>query len=492
MTAARVSVNKKLEHYDQIEQEELLKKTKRELEHWETPDDTPTPTQTAEGLSHAINVEIPDFSDIKAEAPDQFKPPVITERLRDVKFESDKDAIIKVRFNGFPDPDLQWFHNGEEIRQTDRVYWTFPDHRCCELHINGIQKSDEGQYAARVANRGGEELSTCIINVNEIKRKILEGPRSQEWSADLAARFEVIVSHKDVNGVWMKDGVEIEQTHKHIIEDIGGGRRRLTIQDLKKVDEGIYEYVYSGDRAAATLTVHQKAIEITQTLHDQFILSGEVATFECVLSDETSDGKWYKNGQVIQATDNRIFLIADKKRQMLIIEDCTANDIGEYGFAVDDAQTFASLGIKSDVRIVQDLESTQCVEGEQAIFVCAVDPEQYSNGRWLHNGRELQMDSRMTYSQPPGGFKELVIRNVNVEDTGMYTYVAGSCESQAQLFVEEIDIIEALRDQEVEITGEVLFETLLSHVNVTGVWCKNGVPIKVWYIHKNRIFSVFF
>ena len=94
----------------------------------------------------------------------------------------------------------------------------------------------------------------------------------------------------------MKDGVEIEATYKHIVEDLGGGRRRLTINDLKKVDEGIYEYVYSGDRAAATLTVHQKAIEITQVLRDQFILNGEVATFECFLSDETSDGKWFMNG----------------------------------------------------------------------------------------------------------------------------------------------------------------------------------------------------
>ena len=151
----------------------------------------------------------------------------------------------------------------------------------------------------------------------------------------------------------MKDGVEIEATYKHIVEDLGGGRRRLTINDLKKVDEGIYEYVYSGDRAAATLTVHQKAIEITQVLRDQFILNGEVATFECFLSDETSDGKWFMNGHEIQA-DNRISLITDKKRQMLIIEDCTERDIGEYGFAVDGAETIANLGIKSDVTIVQE------------------------------------------------------------------------------------------------------------------------------------------
>ena len=198
MTAARVSVQKKSEHFDQIEQEELLKKTKRELEHWETPEETPTPIERPELLSHAIDVEIPDFSQIKAQAPDEFKPPVITERLRDVKFDSDKDASLRVRFHGLPEPELQWFHNGEEIRPNDRVFWTFPEAKLCELKINNIQKSDEGQYAARVANRGGEELSTAIISVNEIKRKILEGPRSQEWSADLAARFEVVVSHKDV------------------------------------------------------------------------------------------------------------------------------------------------------------------------------------------------------------------------------------------------------------------------------------------------------
>ena len=284
----------------------------------------------------------------------------------------------------------------------------------------------------------------------------------------------------------MKDGVEIEATYKHIVEDLGGGRRRLTINDLKKVDEGIYEYVYSGDRAAATLTVHQKAIEITQVLRDQFILNGEVATFECFLSDETSDGKWYKNGQEIQA-DNRISLITDKKRQMLIIEDCTEQDIGEYGFAVDGAQTIANLGIKSEVTIVQDLESVQAVESEQAILICRVEPEEYSNGKWLKNGREFQMDSRMTASQPQGGYKELLIRDVNIEDAAMYSYVAGKGETQAQLFVEEIGIVEPLRDQEVEVSGEVLFETLLTHVNVAGVWCKNGVPIKVMIKLKQKI-----
>ena len=198
MTAARVSVQKKSEHFDQIEQEELLKKTKRELEHWETPEETPTPIDRPELLSHAIDVEIPDFSQIKSSAPDEFKPPVITERLRDVKFESDKDASLRVRFHGLPEPELQWFHNGVEIQPNERVFWTFPEAKLCELKIHNIQKSDEGQYAARVANRGGEELSTAIISVNEVKRKILEGPRSQEWSADLAARFEVVVSHKDV------------------------------------------------------------------------------------------------------------------------------------------------------------------------------------------------------------------------------------------------------------------------------------------------------
>ena len=129
--------------------------------------------------------------------------------------------------------------------------------------------------------------------------------------------------------------------------------------------------------------------------------------------------------------------------------------------------------------LLKELESVQAVESEQAILICRVEPEEYSNGKWLKNGAEFQMDSRMTASQPQGGYKELVIRDVSVEDAAMYSYVAGKGETQAQLFVEEIGIVEPLRDQEVEVAGEVLFETLLTHVNVAGVWCKNGVPIKV-------------
>ena len=125
LTAARVSVQKKESHFDQMEQEELLKKTKRELEHWETPDDTPSP-MNFDKVSHAMNIEMPDFDSLKAKV-DEFKPPVITEQLRDIKIESDKDAMIRVRYFGLPQPDLQWFHNGEDLRVTDRVYWKFVD-----------------------------------------------------------------------------------------------------------------------------------------------------------------------------------------------------------------------------------------------------------------------------------------------------------------------------------------------------------------------------
>ncbi|CAG5085008.1 Oidioi.mRNA.OKI2018_I69.PAR.g10791.t1.cds [Oikopleura dioica] len=480
MTAARVTVQKKPDHFDQKDQEELLKKTKRELEHWETPEETPSPMGQPDLPSHALQVEIPDFSDIKAKDTenDLFQPPVITEKLKDIKFDSDTDATIRVRFFGSPMPELQWFHNGVELSMDTRRYWKFVDNSTCELYIFKVNAQDEGQYAARVSNRGGEELSTCIVTVNEIKRKILEGPRSQEWSSDMTARFEIVVSHKDVEGIWMKDGVEIAVSDKHFVEDIGGGRRRLTIQNLKKVDEGIYEYVYAGDRAAATLTVNQAKLEISEQLRDQSVLAGEVVTFDCLLTDETSDGKWFKDGEEIQVSD-RLLAIAENQRQMLIIEDATEEDIGVYSFVVDGAQTSASLAIQDAVRIVQGLQPSEAVEGEQAVLAVVIEPESYTNGKWMKNGAELQFDSRMSYAQPQGGFKELVIRNVNSNDAGVYAFVAGNQVTECEFGIVEINVLEPLRDQQVELSGEVLFETLLSHVNVVGTWCKNDVPIKM-------------
>ena len=480
MSAARVTVQKKPDHFDQKTQEELLKKTKRELEHWETPEDTPSPQGRADLPSHALQIEIPDFSDIRAKdtGNDMLQPPVITQKLQDIKFDSDTDATIRVKFVGSPMPELQWFHNGIELSMDTRRYWKFVDDSTCELYIFKVNAQDEGQYAARVSNRGGEELSTCIISVNEIKRKILEGPRSQEWSSDMTARFEIVVSHKDIEGIWMKDGVEISISDKHFVEDIGGGRRRLTIQNLKKVDEGIYEYVYAGDRAAATLTVNQAKLEISEQLRDQSVLPGEVVTFDCLLSDETSDGKWFKDGEEIQVSD-RMLTIAENQRQMLIIEDANEEDVGVYSFMVDGAQTSASLAIQEAVRIVQGLQPSEAIEGEQAVLAVMIEPESYTNGKWMKNGAELQFDSRMRYAQPQGGFKELVIRNVNAADAGIYAFVAGNQVTECEFGIVEISVLEPLRDQQVDLAGEVLFETLLSHVNVVGTWCKNDVPIKM-------------
>ena len=487
MTAARVSVQKGVPHADQMEAEELLKKTKRELEHWETPEDTPTPSdQDKQAMSHAIDVQIPDFSDIKVDATQDFKPPVIVKKLMDAKVDSDKNAQFTVVFHGMPEPEIMWFLNGNELSASDRVYWKFLDNHTCQLNINNVTKADEGQYAARVANRGGEELTTCVVTVNEIKRKILEGPRSQEWNADLTARFEVVVSHKDVNGVWYKDGVEIEQSNKCSSEDLGSGRRRLTISDLKKVDEGIYEYVYAGDRAAATLAVHAKPITIVEPLVNQVVMDKEVATFDCALSDVTSDGRWYKNGQEIQQSE-RFFIVADKQRQMLIIEDVCADDIGEYAFAIDEDHTVAVLALQEGVQIVEHLQAASCIEGVDAEFVCAVEPEEYSNGKWFHNGVELVLNQpRYTYDQTEGGFKKLKIRNVCASDNGIYTFVAGESETVAELNVEEISVEEPLKNQQVDAGGEVLFETLLSHANVQGIWYKNNEPFML--TDKSQVF----
>jgi titin len=76
-----------------------------------------------------------------------------------------------------------------------------------------------------------------------------------------------------------------------------------------------------------------RPIAILQGLSDQKVCEGDIVQLEVKVSLENVEGVWMKDGQEVQHSD-RVHIVIDKQSHMLLIEDMTKEDAGNYSFAI--------------------------------------------------------------------------------------------------------------------------------------------------------------
>lgn len=69
---------------------------------------------------------------------------------------------MKARFTacatGFPDPEVEWFKNGDKIHSNDRVRIDIEPNGLLRLTISDITPDDVGKYSCRIYNQHGDDI----------------------------------------------------------------------------------------------------------------------------------------------------------------------------------------------------------------------------------------------------------------------------------------------------------------------------------------------
>jgi titin len=453
----------------------LLKDARSDL-RTPTPDiRVPTPSQepfSQKMLQHHVEpCETPGGTQVGT-------PAVIKEKIYDSIVTEGHAISFKVKFEGKPEATVQWLRNGQIIESSEREYIHFPMEDCCELVLREAQVQDAGMITVCVYNKHGGEQCDSVLQVRSTPHvpMIIDGPKNTECQANHVAHFEVTISHPEEIGYWTKNGqaIDISDASK-FHETKMGPKRRLSIPDLVGADAGVFCYVYAGMTSeAAELCVHSGQPEFIEDLCDMTILSGEVATFQVVLSQENAEVQWLQNGRNVEASD-RIISVCDKKKHILIIEAVSASDSGTWS-AVCGVRTSTSQLKVAQVSIKKELKSQEISEGQTAEFECAVSEEQYSSGQWYFNGRELDPNERMGIEYFDG-VSRLIIRGCCTSDAGSYQFIAGDCTSTGALIVNEVNIDQGLTNQTLQLGSEAHFSVHLS-AQASGKWFHNGIEVE--------------
>ncbi|XP_072047598.1 myosin light chain kinase, smooth muscle-like [Amphiura filiformis] len=101
-----------------------------------------------------------------------LQPPEIIQSLRDCEVCEGSAAKFDCRIKGFPEPEISWYKDGEEIGDNRRYRVEFDEDDLCSLIVLDVEPDDDGRYTCEAKNCAGKvscsaELLVEVLNAGD-------------------------------------------------------------------------------------------------------------------------------------------------------------------------------------------------------------------------------------------------------------------------------------------------------------------------------------
>uniref|UniRef100_A0A8C7AMG1 Ig-like domain-containing protein n=1 Tax=Neovison vison TaxID=452646 RepID=A0A8C7AMG1_NEOVI len=399
---------------------------------------------------------------------------IFTQELQDV-VAKEKDTMATFECEtSEPFVKVKWYKDGVEVHTGDK-YRMHSDRKVHFLSILTIDASDAEDYSCVLVEDENVKTTAKLIVEGAVVEFVKE-LQDIEVPESFSGELECVISPENIEGKWYHNGVELKSNGKYTITS-RRGRQNLTVKDVTKEDQGEYSFVVDGKKTTCKLKMRPRPIAILQGLSDQKVCEGDIVQLEVKVSLENVEGVWMKDGQEVQPSD-RVHIVIDKQSHMLLIEDMTKEDAGNYSF------TIPSLGLSTSGRVsvysvdvITPLKDVNVLEGTKAVLECKVSVPDVTSVKWYINDEQIKPDDRVQ-AIVKGTKQRLVINRTHASDEGPYKLMVGRVETSCDLSVEKIKIIRGLRDLTCTETQNVILEVELSHSGIDVLWNFKGKEIK--------------
>uniref|UniRef100_A0A8C6YMV6 Immunoglobulin like and fibronectin type III domain containing 1 n=1 Tax=Nothoprocta perdicaria TaxID=30464 RepID=A0A8C6YMV6_NOTPE len=342
-----------------------------------------------------------------------------------------KNAIFRAVVKGAPTPEVKWKRAKGEMNDPTR-YQTYFNPATNEfiLQINKLTADDTDLYRCFAVNEYGEAVCSAGLRIIQgrirrfcspkLKKKLKDykkmlrkrAPQPQAKQVDKEAVWQLLLhaDKKDYERICIKYG----------ISDFRGMLKKL--QEIRRTTE---------------LAHGENLQHIMVTKDGKAVLS-----LEMELKNSNSKIYLLKDGEKLRYGTGDEYrkhcLKQVGKKYTFIVNDVHPEDAGLYQVKVEDVPVFSTeLDAEAiPVRFQQPLRDTRCHEGEDVVFGCTLRTPCY-DAVWLHKTHLLEESGKHQISVSPDGLThQLIIKNADPSDNGMYTLDTGICSSNAWLIVE--------------------------------------------------------
>uniref|UniRef100_A0A3B3DV51 Obscurin-like protein 1 n=1 Tax=Oryzias melastigma TaxID=30732 RepID=A0A3B3DV51_ORYME len=425
------------------------------------------------GLCHTLSISncivsdscrvTADAEGLVSEAELQVQQQVLfSKKMTPVVAEEYSEATLEVELS-LDSGEVQWMRQGVLIHPCAK-YSLKNKGQKRSLTIHKLAVSDRGTYSCESLHDRTQAQLTVQRKI-AIKKGLVDIKTTERETAS----FEVELSHPNVPGTWIRNGIQLKPTN-HFRMSAKGQVHSLTISNLSVEDTGTFVFCVENLKTSARLVV-KPPVTIFKKLQSQKFPDGSVVSIECELSRHNVDVKWMKDGaEVKPSKDLRIYAMGRKR--FLQIMRCHVTDSGLYTCDAGDASTSCTVEVYRELVVLQGLENLDIQEDQNAVFVCEVSVEDVP-GEWFKNGEQINPTSTIKIRQETKHF--LLMCNVRAEDSGEIKFVARNAESVAHLKIKlPVSIVKPLQDKTALEKSRVILDCAVSNPRCSIRWYKGS------------------
>ncbi|XP_020557934.1 obscurin isoform X4 [Oryzias latipes] len=287
--------------------------------------------------------------------------------------------------------------------------------------------------------------------------QVVKGLEDVEVSECESCSFEVTLNLAYIEGIWMKDGVQVKSKPNCRIST-HGKKHALVLSRVALGDTGLFSFHADGIQTSGRLSVKARDIHILKELEDVDTIERQPVTFLCEVNQEDVDSRWYHDDCRIRSGDN-IKIRHQGTSHTLFFKSVRPEHAGQIRFTAERVSSHATLTVTElPVQITRPLRVKIAMYHHRGLLECQVSRPN-AQVRWYKNRKEL-LPSKKYQLISQDIYRQLTIEDVCSSDEDTYTCDAGDDETSCQLLVEEqaISIVQKMKSMEVMEPQPALFQ----------------------------------
>lgn len=259
-------------------------------------------------------------------------PISFTSHLKNVRVQERGKAHLECEMSS-KDVHIRWLKDGSDITASRRYIFMHEGKRA-EVIIEDCELTDEGQYTIVCTqdNDAHEYKSSACLTVDERFASVKSGMSDAQCPTGSPAELCVVLDDEKVDGVWLKDGVEISGlSGVQVVKQ--GAVHKLIFSGVTDAHEGKYTFRAKGAENEAVLTIADPP-EIDSSVLDLLgarpvtVKAGQSATIKIPFKGRPLPKvTWFKDGvEVMEDERTKIERTADSTS--LVLSRCVREDSG--------------------------------------------------------------------------------------------------------------------------------------------------------------------
>ncbi|KAM8873968.1 obscurin isoform 3-T3 [Spinachia spinachia] len=398
-------------------------------------------------------------------------PAEFTQSLKSVEAKEGETVTLTCAYS-LPGVHTHWRRGFESIRSGDK-YLMKQRKTINSLTIKALKPEDSGEYTCQCR----DHRTTASLNVHAIPITFIQQLKNMQAEEGSNVLLRCELSKPGIPVDWSKGQELLKNGVKYQLK-----RRETTLELLiwKPVpqDSGVYCCQCTDQVTSATVTITAIPVAFKQKLRNVLIEEGDTAILRCELSKSGHAVEWRRSGNEPIKSGEKYHM---RQREVLIelrIFDVTPEDSDIYTCVCGSIETTATLTVNAlPVTFKQKLKNVQVEEGHSITLHCEISkagvPVEWKlGGDLLENGDKYQIKRR-------GSTLELVIRDAEPEDSGVYTCVCREQRTKATVKVVAVPatFTTSLKSQEAEEGNSVTLRCELSKKGVPVQWQRDTLVI---------------